>query len=114
MLRLFEICDQPRPLAVADREGQPVLRLQRGARVTDQLVEELNQLIGDDYYQPGRHDMAQWFASLIDGCLPTSQQPAGSPPDCDGPRAVAKQALTRALGHSPARAAACESTPPNA
>ena len=52
---LFEVADdhQATPLEVGERDGRPILRLRRGAEVTDELVAELNELIG-----PQRDDRA--------------------------------------------------------
>lgn len=46
-MSLFALADdgQRTPIEVADCDGQPVLRLRRGASITDRLVRELNELV---------------------------------------------------------------------
>lgn len=48
---LFEAGEhQPRPLALVDRGGLPCISLRLGSVVTHQLVQELNDLIGNRYH----------------------------------------------------------------
>ena len=49
--RLFEIREQQsRSLSLVDRDGLTIIALRLGSVITHQLVQELNDLIGNRYY----------------------------------------------------------------